>query len=211
MLTMTKPVIYTIGHSTHVIEYFIELLKHHGVNCVVDVRSLPASRFNPQYNKKALADALTQQGITYLHFGEEFGARQTDPSLLDEEGRVDFEKIRDSEKITKGIERLTKGIHEGYTIALMCSEAEPLHCHRFSMISVALKDFDVRHILKDKSIRTQEQLENDLLKMYSNKLSAPDMFHNQRSDQDRLRLAYKLLNKSVAYSPASHKSGFRKK
>lgn len=208
---MAKPVIYTIGHSTHEIEYFIELLKHHGVNCVVDVRSLPASRFNPQYNKNALADSLTKRGITYLHFGEEFGARQTDPSLLDEGGRVDFEKIRDSQKFTKGIERLTKGLQEGNTIALMCSEAEPLHCHRFSMISVALKDFDVRHILKDKSVRTQEQLENDLLKMYSTKLPAPDMFQSQHADQDRLRLAYKLLNKSVAYSPASHKRGFRKK
>ena len=114
---MVKPVIYTIGHSTHPIAYFIELLKCYNVNCVVDVRSLAASRFNPQYNKKSLATSLNSQRIEYLHFGEEFGARQIDPSLLDEEGRVDFEKIRNSEKFTRGIERLTKRLREGYSIA----------------------------------------------------------------------------------------------
>lgn len=208
---MVKPVIYTIGHSTHPIEYFIELLKLHNVNCVVDVRSLAASRFNPQYNKKALVTSLSNQGVAYLHFGEEFGARQTDPSLLDEEGRVDFEKIRNSEKFARGIERLAKGLMEGYTIGLMCSESEPLYCHRFSMISVALTDFDVRHILKNKSMLTQSQLESNLLKMYSSKLPDPDLFQAQHPDRDRLRLAYELLNKSVAYSPTSHKRGFRKR
>src|SRR5687768_17775586 len=111
---MTKPIIYTIGHSTHPIDYFLQLLKHHGVNCVVDVRSVPASRFNPQFNKKTLASSLVANGIEYIHFGEAFGARQTDPLLLDNEGRVDFEKIRGTEKFNNGISRLWKGTNDGY-------------------------------------------------------------------------------------------------
>src|SRR5688572_21081734 len=103
---MTKPIIYTIGHSTHPIDYFLELLEHYGVNCIVDVRSLPASRFNPQFNKKSLASSLKAKGTEYMHFGEAFGARQTDRLLLDNEGRVDFEKTRGTEKFINAIGRL---------------------------------------------------------------------------------------------------------
>lgn len=203
------PVIYTIGHSTHAIEYFLELLLHHHVNCVVDVRSLAASRFNPQYNKKSLAASLNKNGITYLHFGEEFGARQIDPTLLDDDGRVDFEKVRSSKKFASGVERISKGIKEGYVMALMCSEADPLSCHRFSMISAAIKEYDILHILKDKSVISQDDLEHKLLKAYADKLPKPDIFHTI-SLETQLRIAYRLLNKSVAYKPADRAKGFRK-
>lgn len=207
---MVKPVIYTIGHSTHKIEYFLELLKDHKVNCVVDVRSLAASRFNPQYNKKALANSLNEHDITYLHFGEEFGARQTDPNLLDEAGRVDFDKVRNAEKFKNGIERLWQGVTKGYVIALMCSESEPLDCHRFSMISMALKDFDVKHILKNNSVVNQTELENELLKMYSKKLPKSDLFQPRITTREQLKEAYRLKNREVAYSPSTPTRRFSK-
>lgn len=139
----------------------------------------------------------------YLHFGEEFGARRTDPDLLDDDGRVDFQKVRNSEKFVKGVHRISKGVDEGYTITLMCSEADPLSCHRFSMISVALKHFEILHILKDKSIITQEELEDKLLNKFAEKLPEPDIFQRATRDE-QLRHAFKLLNKSVAYSPVDH-------
>ena len=197
---MSKAVIYTIGHSTHPIDYFIALLKTYHIDCVVDVRSMPASRFNPQYNKKALTASLHDHQIAYLHFGEEFGARQTDPALLDFEGRVDFQKMRASAKFQHGVERLRKGVHDGYTIALMCSEAAPLHCHRFAMISCALTDFDVQHILKDKSLINQQELEHQMLETYAGKLSQPTIF-NTATHGGKLEEVYKLLNLEVAYSP----------
>src|SRR5688572_11650937 len=166
---MSTPLIYTIGHSTHAIGYFLELLTDYKITCVVDVRSLPASRFNPQYNKNALSAFLRAHAITYLHLGEEFGARQSDPNVFDDNGKVDFEKMRNSPQFTKGMERLANGVNAGYTIALMCSEADPLRCHRFSMIAVALTAFQVRHILKDKSSLTQDELELILLKSYTRK------------------------------------------
>ena len=55
---MQKPIIYTVGHSTHQIDYFVELLKEHSVNCVIDVRSLAASTYNPQFNKEPLCNFL---------------------------------------------------------------------------------------------------------------------------------------------------------
>ena len=201
---MSKPIIYTIGHSTHPIDYFLHLLKHHGVNCVVDVRSVPASRFNPQFNKKTLAASLVANGIEYIHFGEAFGARQTDPLLLDNEGRVDFEKIRGTEKFNNGISRLWKGTNDGYSIALMCSEADPLSCHRFVMISPALKNFEVWHILKDKSLVSQDELEDQLLKKYSKELSQTAVFESNDHRSQELRAAYKMMNKIVGHIPNEH-------
>lgn|GEM_PF-4927554 len=95
-LGMDKPTIYTIGHSTHQLDYFLELLKTYSVSCVIDVRSVAASSYNPQYNQEPLSNFLKNNRVTYLHFGEEFGARHRDPDLLDEDGKVDFEKVRKS-------------------------------------------------------------------------------------------------------------------
>ena len=207
---MIKPIIYTIGHSTHPIDYFLELLKHYQVNCVVDVRSMPASRFNPQFNKKSLASSLKANGIDYLHFGEAFGARQTDPLLLDDEGRVDFEKIRNTEKFKDAIGRIWKGTRDGYSIALMCSEAEPISCHRFVMISPALKDFEVRHILKDKSFVSQEDLEEQLLKKFSKELLQTSVFESNVDGSQKLPAAYKMMNKIVGYIPHEHRKNHTK-
>src|SRR5689334_1605772 len=115
---MEKLKLFTIGHSNHEIEFFIELLSSWGVDCVVDVRSIAASRFNPQYNKKKLAETLKDKGIAYLHMPEEFGARQTYADVLTS-GKVDFEKVRASTAFRSGVKRLKEGVARGFTIALM--------------------------------------------------------------------------------------------
>src|SRR5690242_16399997 len=191
---MAAKKLFTIGHSTHEINCFVDLLKAYGVNCVVDVRTLAASRFNPQYNKSALSASLRDHKITYIHMPDEFGARHTDPALITN-GRVDFDKVRKSESFNKGVERLRHGVNKGFTIALMCAEAEPLECHRFSLISFALKDeFEIIHILKDKSSITQHDLEQELLKKYKKKLLTSDLFQSAHTYDERLKAAYKLQN-----------------
>ena len=200
-----RPIIYTVGHSTHQLDYFLELLKEYGVTCLIDVRSVAASSYNPQYNKEPLTNFLKSNGITYLHFAEEFGARHNDPDLLDDEGKVDFEKVRKSWAFKNGVERIWQGLDKGFTISLMCSESEPFDCHRFSMVSIALdKDgFDVKHIMKDKTLKTNADLENQLLKKYDKKLPKPDMFNPNISLDDQLKEAYRLKNKEIAFSPYS--------
>ena len=71
--------IYTIGHSTHPIEHFISLLHGHGVDALADVRSVPYSRYNPQFNREALSETLKEQGIAYVFLGKELGGRSKDP------------------------------------------------------------------------------------------------------------------------------------
>lgn len=202
---MNKPIIYTVGHSTHQISYFLELLKEYSVNCLIDVRSVAASAYNPQFNKEPLLNFLNNNNVTYLHFAEEFGARHTDPDLLDNDGKVDFEKVRKSWIFKNGVDQIWQGIDKGFTIALMCSESEPFDCHRFSMVSVALEQdgFEVKHILKNKSLISNAQLENQLLKKYDKKIPKPDMFTPNVSLDDQLKVAYRLRNKEIAYSPYS--------
>ena len=200
---MPNPVIYTIGHSTHQLSYFLKLLQAYAVNCQVDVRSVAASSYNPQYNKEPLFNFLKTQGITYLHFSEEFEARHTDPNLLVGDGKVDFEKVRISQMFKNGVDRLRHEIEKGFIIALMCAESEPFDCHRFSMISVSLEreGFEVQHILKDKTSISNSNLEKRLLQKYDKYLPKTDMFQPKVTIQDRLEAAYRLRNKEIAYSP----------
>jgi uncharacterized protein (DUF488 family) len=93
---MDKPIIYTVGHSTHPLNYFLSLLQEYHVNCLVDVRSVAASSYNPQFKREPFSNFLKNNGIIYLHLPEEFGARQSESDLLDEKGKVDFSKVRRS-------------------------------------------------------------------------------------------------------------------
>jgi uncharacterized protein (DUF488 family) len=195
-------VIYTVGHSSHAPEYFLELLQAYDIDHIVDVRSVPASKFNPQYNQKPLAAFLQLHGIRYLHFPQEFGARHTDPELWDETGRVDFEKVRHSEAFRTGVRRIETGLERGYRIALMCSEAEPLDCHRFAMISVhfAQMGYTVSHILKDKTLLDNKGLEEKLMEKYHKKLPRPSLFEPDISQKEQLEAAYRLRNKDIGWS-----------
>lgn len=194
--------IYTVGHSTHELIYFLKLLQMHHINCLVDVRSVAASSYNPQYNKDTLSVFLKNNDITYLHFPKEFGARQTAKDLLDNSGQLDFEKVQHAPHFKQGVERLKQGITKGYTIALMCAESEPLDCHRFAMVSTALvrNGMDVLHIMKDGSVRTHQELEKDLIKKYEKKLPQPDIFTTTITLHEQLKVAYKLQNKDIAFS-----------
>lgn len=202
---MEKATIYTVGHSNHRLEVFLNLIEEYSVNCIIDVRTIAASSYNPQYNKSTLSNFLKKRNIIYMHFSKEFGARHTEVQLLDEEGKVDFELVRKSSDFRNGVNRLWDGVKKNYTMALMCSESEPFDCHRFSMISKALEcdGFNVMHILKDKTLKSNSELENLLLKKYEKKISKPDFFNPYISLEDQLSEAYRLKNKEIAFSPYS--------
>ena len=190
--------VFTIGHSTHDIDDFIGLLKKHKVDCLIDVRSQPYSRIAPQFNKDRLSSGLKSHEILYAHFEKEFGARHTKPSLLNEDNKVDFDKVREGTEFKQGIQRLGKALDLGYTIALMCSEAEPFDCHRFSMISYQLirENLEVSHILRDGSLKENSDLEKELLGQYNKKLNP--LFD---TEEQQIEKAYRLRGKDIAFSP----------
>jgi len=195
--------IFTIGHSNHDIDFFLELLQSQEINCVVDVRSTPASKYNPQFNQKPLDAFLKNNGITYMHFGQEFGARQTDEKLLDENGCVNFAWFRKTKAFQDGVERIDIGLEKGFKIALMCSEGNPLECHRFSMISGYLEEIgiSVQHILKDKSLLSNQGLEEQLLKKFKKKIPQPSLFEPNVDKKAQLKAAYQLHNQWIGWKP----------
>ncbi len=201
MFQMKPNIIFTIGHSNHTADFFLELLNHFSIDCIVDVRSMAASRYSPQFNKENLEPFLNRNEIAYLHFAKEFGARIDNTALHDTSGKVDFEKVQQSPKFKKGVKRLGELASEQKKVALMCSEADPFDCHRFSMIAVYLEKngFEVHHILKDRTIITNAALEKKMMEKYEKKLPLPDLFNPDVNEGERLRAAYRLRNKDVAY------------
>ncbi|MCB0212868.1 MAG: DUF488 domain-containing protein [Anaerolineae bacterium] len=199
---MANKTVFTIGHSTHKIEYLIDLLNKFDINCVIDVRSSPYSRIAPQFNKPSLNSTLRENNIVYMHFEKEFGARHTKPSLLDENSRVDFDKVRETTAFKQGVERLKNGLERGYKIALMCSEANPFDCHRFSMISYQLvrEGMDVNHVLQDGNSIANSELEDQLLKKYHKQLLPQSTFFEVVTRETQIEDAYRLRGKDVAFS-----------
>ena len=197
--------LYTVGHSNQSQEEFLELVKRHDINCIVDVRSVPASKFSPQFNMESLKWYLRTNGIQYLHFGDEFGARRTD--CLDAEGQVNFELAVKTPSFKRGVERLMNGLHKDFHISLMCSEANPLECHRFSLISRYFSDngLDVQHILKNGELASHVSLEKEMIDEYlqskKHRLSEIDQLFGSYTKEDQRRDAYRLKNKEIGYKP----------
>ena len=199
---MKENKLYTIGHSKHSTEYFIQLLNKYSINCIIDVRSIPYSKIAPQFNKESILKDLKDNNILYSHMPEEFGARKNNQNLLDLEGKVDFQKIRDTEKFKIGIEKIKNGVFKDFNVALMCSEANPFDCHRFVMIAYQLvnENINVKHILKDGNIIENAELEKQLLIKYSKILPVNNLFVNNVTEKLRLDCAYRLRNKDIAFT-----------
>jgi uncharacterized protein (DUF488 family) len=153
---MTK-IVYTIGHSNGTAEHLLEMLDQHGITAVADVRSQPYSRFNPQFNREALASALKNSGRDYVFLGQELGARSEDRSCY-RDGRAQYALIAQTPLFESGIERLLARI-EKFRLAILCAEKEPLGCHRTILIARYLHErgIGVRHILEDGSLEEHEE------------------------------------------------------
>ena len=195
--------LFTIGHSNQSQEEFLAMLRRHGVNCVVDVRSVPASKYTPQFNMEQLRGFLKHNDVQYLHFGNEFGARRTD--CINEDGQVDFEEAVKTTAFLSGVERIKKGVEKGYRIALMCSEANPLECHRFSLVARYFYEngWDVQHIMKNAELASHETIEQQMIQefLHSRKyhVSEVDELFGTYTKEDQRRDAYRQKNREIGY------------
>ncbi len=187
--------IYTIGHSNHPAQRFLELLQGYGVDRVADVRSVPYSRFHPQYNRARLEQSLATAGIGYLFMGQEFGARSPDPACYDRQGRVSYRKLAATAAFQAGLERL-QALSREHCIALLCAERDPLDCHRTILVARALEGRGavIRHILADGSCEDQADCLQRLVAQLH--LEDADLFSSaaQRREQ-----AYNLQAARIAY------------
>jgi uncharacterized protein (DUF488 family) len=161
MNTPHPPTIFTIGHSNQPTEAFLDLLRQHAIDVVVDVRSSPFSRFVPQFNKRELQTAVREAGFQYVYLGRELGGRpDPDSDLIDDEGHALYGLIAETDEFLSGITRLREGISR-YRVAMMCSEEDPTDCHRRLLVSRVLildHGIDVLHIRGDGRIDTEDKL-----------------------------------------------------
>ncbi len=197
--------IYTIGHSTHNKKAFLLLLKRYGINCVVDVRSMPYSKYSPQFNKEEIKHNLYKHAIYYIFMGNELGARREDKSLYTKEGYLDFEKTSKSLSFIDGINRVKSGIDKDYKIALMCTEKDPLDCHRNILVArqFYIQGYNVVNILENGLLETQEHLEIRLLDLYfpeRDQISILDSENTYNEKNMLINRAYSLRNREIGYS-----------
>ena len=145
--------VFTIGHSNHSAEAFLTLLQRHRVDEVVDVRSAPYSRYTPCFNHGVLSEALDEAGINYVFLGGELGGRPADRSCYDADGRVRYDLLAKTDLFDDGIRLVTRHADER-RVCLMCSEKDPLDCHRTLLVARALVELGlaVEHILADGSL-----------------------------------------------------------
>ena len=134
------PIVLTVGHSTRPIDDFIALLKAHGVETVVDVRTVPKSRRNPQFGQDALPHSLASAGIGYSHMPALGGLRRARPDSPNAGWRnASFRGYADHMQTPQLAQALTQVMQRAgqERLALMCAEAVPWRCHR-SLIADAL-------------------------------------------------------------------------
>jgi uncharacterized protein (DUF488 family) len=169
--------IYTIGHSNSAAGDLIEVLRKNGVQTVVDVRSSPYSQYAPQHNRENIAQTLEAAGIHYVYAGEYLGGRPQDPTCYKHgrvpTGKVDYLKLVDYAEVArrpwylKGIERLVQIASERPT-AVMCSEEDPHHCHRYYLITPTLeaRGLTVTHLRLKEEPDNQDALQPQQMSLF---------------------------------------------
>ena len=149
--------IFSLGHSTLPIERFIELLQTYGIQRLVDIRTIPRSRYNPQFNETALTECLTARNLEYVHIRELGGlrhARRDSPNAGWRNGSFrGYADYMQTAGFQTAVEKLIRMSHER-RVAIMCAEAVPWRCHR-SLVADALnvRGVPVVEILPDSSYR----------------------------------------------------------
>jgi uncharacterized protein (DUF488 family) len=192
--------VYTIGHSIHSLEEFLELLTRHQMDVVVDTRSAPYSRFAPQFDREIVQTALAKSGVKYLFLGDELGGRPKNASYYDAAGHVLYSRVTRDPAFVSSIERLEHGI-SGFKVALMCGEEDPAHCHRRLLVGRVLAEsgHQILHIRGDGGLQTDAEVAAASRKPLVNE--QPALF--AELDEDQWRSTASVLPKKAQASSSA--------
>jgi uncharacterized protein (DUF488 family) len=157
--TRMTPSIFTIGHSRHPLDRFLELLRRHRIEVLVDARSQPVSRFSPHFSRNALERAIQGAALRYLYLGDALGGRPKSRACHGADGQVDHDLVEQQDFYQRGIERLLDGVAR-FRVGLLCAEEDPARCHRRLLISRTLvrRGVEVRHIRGSGAVEIEEEL-----------------------------------------------------
>jgi uncharacterized protein (DUF488 family) len=152
-----KKEIFAIGHSTHPMSEFIRILKGHGITLLVDIRTIPKSRHNPQFNQDNLKKSLRAKGIKYVHMKDLGGLRHSSKNSINNawknasfRGYADYMQKRVFASAVRKLMQLAKTA----VVAIMCAEGNLFRCHRLLVAdALTVRGFKIWHIANPKSKR----------------------------------------------------------
>jgi uncharacterized protein (DUF488 family) len=157
---MASPVLWTIGHSNHEPDRFVDLVMHAQIGYIVDVRSHPYSRYAPHFNREELDRLLSHRGVGYLFLGDALGGRPDDDHHYDADGHALYAPMAALPAFQRGIERILRGA-VSHRLGLMCSCGQPQDCHRRLLVGKVLCEHgaELRHILPDGDVMTEHRVD----------------------------------------------------
>jgi uncharacterized protein (DUF488 family) len=183
--------LWTIGHSTLALDRLISLLQEHQIEVLVDVRSKPYSRHVPHFNAPALRGAVFKHGIEYRLMGDSLGGRPPESDFYDQGGYVLYSLLAGSMRFQRGLEVLQEAASVR-RVAILCSEEDPLACHRSLLIGrVLLRDgWSLIHIRASGAVISGDQVDRSRQTVIFEEPSAWRSIRSVLSD-DPLKTSFK--------------------
>jgi len=154
-----KPM-YTIGHSNIPLEELISLLEENEIEILVDVRSVPYSKYVSQANKETLEVAVRAKEIKYLFMVKQLGGKPDGVEIEDDHGNINYSHLKEKSSFKEGLERLLAGAND-YILCLMCSEEDPSKCYRGMLLAKEFtkRGVEMRHIRHGGEVESQQAIE----------------------------------------------------
>lgn len=193
--------LFTIGYSGTPIDRFIDLLVLQKVEILCDVRSVPYSRVRPEFSRRELKQYVNQASIKYHFFGDALGARPKERSVY-VDGQAVHNLIAQASFFQAGLDRIKKGVAD-HNLALLCSEKDPIECHRAILVCRHLSEIKsvIAHIHTNGRVETQHEFEERLVKVH-NRQSLP-LLGERRPWESLLGEAYDKQSCRIAFTEAS--------
>lgn len=197
-----KEIIYALGHSNYDLDKFMSFIRKYNIDCIVDIRGTPYSKYNTQYNREALKDFLKSKNIIYIYMGKEFAAQRSNRNLYNEKGFADFKKVIYDKDFLNGIERIKTGMNKGFTIGILGAKQDPINCHRYILVGRYLDGIgiNIKYILDDGSIKNHKDLEEDLIDKFfknRNQLTLDEVLKGEDYRKELLNKAYEESNEII--------------
>jgi len=175
---MGESTLYSIGHGNRSSNELLALLQKYEIAYLVDIRSMPYSKYNPHFNKENFERFLVQHDIKYIYLGDQLGGLPKDRTCYDADGKVVYELVAQKIFFTEGLNRLINANEKRIKLAIMCSESKPQDCHRSKLIGKELrkKEINVNHI--DENGRIKDQFE--VINIATKGLGEQDLFGDRK-------------------------------
>jgi uncharacterized protein (DUF488 family) len=189
--------LFTIGYSGHSANSFVDLVVNNEIDVVCDVRSTPFSAYKPDFSRAPFKAHLNKAGVKYKFLGDLLGARPSDRTCY-VSGQATYDRISKSSFFQEGLSRIKTGTRS-LNLALVCSERDPIECHRAILVCRNLPEMHdyITHIHTDGRSESQPELDTRLVDLFG--LTPPPLLQQEGDWLKAVSKAYEKQGDSIAY------------